>query len=77
MWLSNAQVATLLFALTAASFGLLALTLLGAPRARSERNAMATSGRATARPVSTRWRVKLSKRNGAPRNAATPSASAA
>jgi diguanylate cyclase (GGDEF)-like protein len=35
MWLSNAQVATLLFALTAASFGLLALTLLGAARARA------------------------------------------
>ena len=34
MWLSKAQVATLLFALTAASFGLLALTLLGAARAR-------------------------------------------
>jgi diguanylate cyclase (GGDEF)-like protein len=34
MWLSNAQLATLLFALTAASFGLLALTLLGAARAR-------------------------------------------
>src|SRR5471030_1866949 len=29
MWLSNAQIATLLFALTAASFGLLALALLG------------------------------------------------
>ena len=34
MWLSYAQVATLLFALTAASFGILALTLLGAARAR-------------------------------------------
>jgi diguanylate cyclase (GGDEF)-like protein len=34
MWLSKAQVLTLLFALTAASFGLLALTLLGAARAR-------------------------------------------
>ncbi|MFI5119591.1 MAG: diguanylate cyclase [Thermoanaerobaculia bacterium] len=34
MWLSNAQILTLLFALTAASFGLLALTLLGAARAR-------------------------------------------
>jgi len=34
MWLSKAHVLTLLFALTAASFGLLALTLLGAARAR-------------------------------------------
>ncbi len=34
MWLSSAQIATLLFALTAASFGLLALTLLGVARAR-------------------------------------------
>ena len=34
MWLSYAQVSTLLFALTAASFGILALTLLGAARAR-------------------------------------------
>ncbi len=34
MWLSNTRVATLLFALTAASFGILALTLLGAARAR-------------------------------------------
>jgi cation transport ATPase len=34
MWLSKAQITTLLFALTAASFGLLALTLLGAARAR-------------------------------------------
>src|SRR5512141_323761 len=34
MWLSSSQVATLLFALTAASFGLLALVLIGAARAR-------------------------------------------
>ena len=34
MLLSKAQVTTLLFALTAASFGLLAITLLGAARAR-------------------------------------------
>lgn len=34
MWLSNTQVATLLFALTAASFGILALTLLGVARGR-------------------------------------------
>jgi len=34
MWLSRAQLATLLFALTAASFGILALTLLGITRGR-------------------------------------------
>ncbi len=34
MWLSKAQAATLLFALTAASFGLLALTLFGVARGR-------------------------------------------
>ncbi len=34
MWLSKAQIATLLFALTAASFGLLALALLGVARGR-------------------------------------------
>jgi diguanylate cyclase (GGDEF)-like protein len=34
MWISKAQLATLLFSLTAASFGLLALTLLGIARGR-------------------------------------------
>ncbi|HEX7614165.1 MAG TPA: GGDEF domain-containing protein [Thermoanaerobaculia bacterium] len=34
MWISKAQFATLLFALTAASFGILALTLLGISRGR-------------------------------------------
>ncbi len=34
MWISRAQIATLLFAVTAASFGLLALTLFGVARGR-------------------------------------------